>query len=87
MRTITTCSPFARVARRTPDGVITDVTDRGEVAAEGGAAADGASASVIAEKDSSAAPTSAPAPKARRAVISGGMVFRSAWWAVSMKAN
>ena len=41
----------------------------------------------IAEKDSSAAPTSAPAPKARRAVISRGMVFRSAWWAVSMKAN
>ena len=87
MRTITTCRPFARVARRTPEGVITEVTDLGDVAAEGGAAVDGTAASVIAEKDSSAAPTSAPAPKARRAVISKGMVFRSARWAVSMKAN
>jgi hypothetical protein len=77
---------------------MTEVTDRGDVAAEGGAAVDraapeggaavgGAAASVIAEKDSSAAPISAPTPEARRAVISRDMVFRSAWWAVSMKAN
>jgi hypothetical protein len=86
---MTTLRPFSRVARRTPEGLVTGVT-AGRAVVDGVAAAlVGAPAVVCARaaKDRSAAPRNAPAQKARRAVISRGMVFRSAWWAVSMKAN